>query len=202
MPEYLGGTNLRRIVRRETDKAPFGRVSVVTSGPMAVVRVHTVRPERVDSHRSADLVPELERVLDRTVTVDTVPEASAYHKYVRLSATKARRVMDEVRGRYVDEALAILQFMPNKAARLVSKLIRSAAANAFEGFGADPAELKVCLLTADVGPTQKRIKPRAMGRAYRILKRTAHLTAAVTVAPPRPVKTGSRRRGAAKVTRA
>lgn len=202
MPEYLGGTNLRRIVRRETDKAPFGRVSVVASGPMAVVRVHTVRPERVETRKSADLVPALERVLDRTVTVTTVPEASACHKYVRISPTKARRVMDEVRGRYVDEALAILQFMPNKAARLVGKLIRSAAANAFEGFGADPGELKISLITADGGPTQKRIQPRAMGRAYRILKRTAHLTVAVTAASPRPVKTGTRRRGAAKVTRA
>jgi ribosomal protein L22 len=202
MPEYLGGTNLRRIVRRETDKAPFGRLSVHTAGPVAVVRVHTVRPERVDSHRSADLVPELERALNRSVTVTTVPEASAYHKYVRISPTKARRVMDEVRGLYVDEALAILKFMPNKAARLVSKLLRSAAANAFEGFGADPNELKVSLLTADGGPTQKRVQPRAMGRAYRILKRTAHLTAAVVAAEPRPIKTGSRRRGASKVTRA
>jgi len=203
MPEFLGGPNIRKIVRQGTDKAPFGRVTVQTSGPMAVVRVHSVKPERVMTRRSADLVPELERALKRTVTVDVTPEAQAVHKYVRVSPTKARRVMDEIRGKYVDEALSTLQFIPNRAARYVEKLIRSAAANAFEGWGGEPAELKVALLTADPGPTQKRIQPRAMGRAYRILKRSAHLTAAVQAAEPRPLKGGAaRRRGRAAVTRA
>lgn len=203
MPEFLGGPHIRKIVRRGTDKAPFGRVSVQTSGEVAVVRVHSVKPERVISRRSADLVPELERALKRTVTLDVTPEARATHKYIRLSPFKARRVMDEVRGKYVDEALAILQFMPNKAARYVSKLIRSAAANAFEGWGAEPGELKITLLTADPGPTMKRIQPRAMGRAYRILKRSAHLSVAVTAAEARPQKSGRKpRRGTASVTRA
>lgn len=203
MPEFLGGPNIRKIVRRGTDKAPFGRVTVQTAGQMAVVRVHSVRPERVNGRRSADLVPELERALKRTVTLDVTPEAHAVHKYIRLSPTKARRIMDEVRGKYVDEALAILQFMPNKAARYVAKLIRSAAANAFEGWGAEPGELKVTWLTADPGPTMKRIQPRAMGRAYRILKRSSHLSVAVTAAEPRPAKSGRRpRRGQASVTRA
>lgn len=203
MPEFLGGPNIRKIVRHGTDKAPFGRVTVQTSGQMAVVRVHSVKPERVSTRRSADLVPQLERALKRTVTVDVTPEAHAVHKYIRLSPTKARRIMDEVRGKYVDEALAILQFMPNKAARYVSKLIRSAAANAFEGWGAEPSELKVSVLTADPGPTMKRIQPRAMGRAYRILKRSSHLSVAVTAAEPRPAKSGrQRRRGQAAVTRA
>lgn len=203
MPEFLGGPNVRKIVRRGTDKAPFGRVSVQTSGQMAVVRVHSPKPDRVNSHRGADLVPELEKALKKTVTLDVTPEASATHKFLRLSPYKARRVMDEVRGKYVDEALAILQFMPNKAARYVSKLIKSAAANAFEGWGAEPAELKVTLLTADGGPTMKRIQPRAMGRAYRILKRSAHIKVAVTAAEPKPLKSGRKpRRGQASVTRA
>jgi len=111
--------------------------------------------------------------------------------------------MNELRGMYVDEALAALQFMPQRAARYISKLIRSAAANAEEGWGADPAELKITLLIADGGPTMKRIQPRAMGRAYRILKRSSHLTVAVTAAEPRPLKGGAqRRRGRASVTRA
>ena len=202
MPEFLGGPHLRKIVRQGTEKAPFGRITVQTSGPMAVVKVHTVRPDRVNSRRTADLVPQLERALKRTVTVDATPESHAVHKYVRLSPTKARRVMDEIRGRHVDEALAILQFMPNKAARYVSKLIRSAAANAFEGWGAEPSELKVSVITADPGPTMKRIQPRAMGRAYRILKRSSHISVSLAAAEPRPTKGGRPRRGRASVTRA
>jgi large subunit ribosomal protein L22 len=203
MPEYTGGPALRKIVRRGTEKAPFGRLTVQASGPVAVVNVHTVKPDTFTARRGADLVPELERSLRRSVTVEVIPEAKAVHKYVRLSPTKARRVMDEVRGKYVDEALATLQFIPNRAARYVSKLIRSAAANAFEGWGAEPGELKVTLLQADPGPTMKRIQPRAMGRAYRVLKRSSHLSAAVTAAAPRVLRGGAaRRRGRAAVTRA
>jgi large subunit ribosomal protein L22 len=203
MPEYLAGPGLRKVIRRGTDKAPFGRVLVQESGQMAVVNVHTVKPDTFQTRRGADLIPELERMLSRTVTIDVTPEAHAVHKFIRLSPTKARRVMDEVRGRYVDEALAILQFVPNRAARYVEKLIKSAAANAFEGWGAEPQELKVSLLTADPGPTMKRIQPRAMGRAYRILKRSAHLTVAVQATEPRPLRgAAARRRGRAAVTRA
>ena len=203
MPVYEGGDKLRRIVRRGTNKAPFGRVVVQSAGNVAVVDVRTVKPDTVQNRRGADLVPELEKSLGgRAVTIQVTPEAHATHKFVRVSATKARRIMDEVRGKYVDEALALLQFMPNKAARLVSKLVRSAAANAFEGWGADPKELKINKLQADVGPTMKRIQPRAMGRAYRILKRSAHLSVAVTAAEPRPLKGKGARKGRAAVTRA
>lgn len=201
MPEYLGGPGLRKIVRNGTDKAAFKRVSVQAAGQVAVVTVHTVKPDALQQRRNADLVPGLEKALKKSVTVQVQPEAQAVHKFVRVSPTKARRIMDEVRGKYVDEALAILQFLPNRAARYVSKLIRSAAANAYEGWGAEPSELKVALLTADPGPTWKRIQPRAMGRAYRILKRTAHLTVAVQAAEPRAAK-GGRRPGRSAVTRA
>jgi large subunit ribosomal protein L22 len=203
MPEYTGGPGLRKIVRRGTNKAPFGRITVQASGPVAVVNVYTVKPDTFQSRRGADLVPELEKALNRSVTVDVKPEAQAVHKFVRVSPTKARRVGDEIRGKYVDEALAILQFMPNRAARHLEKLVRSAAANAFEGWGAEPHELQISLLTADPGPTMKRIQPRAMGRAYRIVKRTAHLTVAVQEAVPKPFRgRGGRQRGRAAVTRA
>ena len=165
------------------------------------MNVHTVKPDQFQARRGADLVPELERALKKTVTVDVTPEAHAVHKFVRVSPTKARRVMNELRGKYVDEALAILQFVPNRAARYIHKLIRSAAANAHEGWGAEPHELKVTLLHADGGPTFKRIRPRAMGRAYRILKRTSHLRVAVTAAEPK-ARSNQRPRGRASVTRA
>ncbi|MFN3648614.1 MAG: 50S ribosomal protein L22 [Armatimonadota bacterium] len=203
MGEYLAGPGVRKIIRSGTNKAPFGRVMVQKSGPMAVVNVHTVKPDTFESRRTADLVPELERVLNRSVTVEVTPEASAAHKFVRVPPLKARRVMNEIRGKHVDEALAILKFVPNRAARYVEKLIKSAAANAFEGWGAEPHELKVTVLHADGGPTMKRIQPRAMGRAYRILKRSAHLSVAVTAAEPRAQRSrGGRQRGRAQVTRA
>jgi large subunit ribosomal protein L22 len=203
MPDFLAGPGVRKIIRRETDKAPFGRVTIQTSGEMAVVNVHTVKPDRLLQRRSPDLVPELERVLNRTVTIQPVPEAHAVHKYVRVPPNKARRVMNEIRGKHVDEALAILQFVPNRAAGYIRKLVKSAAANAFEGWGAEPGELKITVLTADPGPTMKRVQPRAMGRAYRILKRSSHLSVAVTAAEARPARgSAARRRGASAVTRA
>src|SRR5690348_2389208 len=115
MAEYLGGPGIRRIVKRGTDKAPFGRVSIQGSGPVAVVNVHTVKPDTFEQRRGADLVPDLERALNKTVTVDVRPEAQAMHKFVRVPPNKARRVMNELRGMYVDEALAALQFTPNRA---------------------------------------------------------------------------------------
>lgn len=201
MGEYLAGPAVRKVVRHETEKAPFGRITVQTSGGMAVVNVHTVRPETFTARRGPNLVPELERMLRRTVTVDVVGEAQAHHKYVRVPPNKARRVMNELRGKYVDDALAALKFTPNRAARYIEKLVKSAAANAAEGWGASPGELKISVLTADPGPTMKRIRPRAMGRAYRILKRSSHLFVCVQAAEARDQR-GARRRGRAAVTRA
>jgi len=200
MGEYLAGPAIRRIIRGATDKAAFGRVTVQTSGSVAVVNVHTVRPEAFEESRGPNLVLELEQVLGRSVTVEVTPEAQAHHKFVRLPPNKARRVMNELRGKYVDQALAALKFTPNRAARYIEKLVTSAAANAQEGWGADTDELKISVLTADPGPTMKRVRPRAMGRAYRILKRTSHLFVCVSHAEERPSK--ARRRGRAAVTRA
>jgi large subunit ribosomal protein L22 len=109
-------------------------------------------------------------------------ESRAVAKYVRIAPRKVRRVADLVRGKYVDEALAILKFLPNRAAKQVSKVVASAAANAENNLGADRELLKVSLVLIDQGPTMKRIQPRAMGRAYRILKRSSHITIRVTEA--------------------
>jgi len=200
MPIYEGGIHLRRLIREETNKAPIGRVTVDGAGPLAVVRIHTSRPDRVQRGRTEDLVPELERTLKKSVTVEIVPEARAEARQVRIPPNKARRLMDELRGKYADEALAYLQFAPNRGAEYLGKLILSAVANAEEGWGADIGELKISLLKADAGPTIKRIQPRAMGRAYRILRRSSHLTVALQAAE-RTRRPRGRRRGAAAVTR-
>ncbi len=107
-------------------------------------------------------------------------EAIAKHRFARTSAQKARLVADQVRGLPVDKALNILTFSPKKAAALVKKVLESAIANAEHNEGADIDALRVATIMVDEGPSMKRIRPRAKGRADRILKRTAHITVVVS----------------------
>ena len=106
-------------------------------------------------------------------------EAIAIHKFARGSAQKARLVADQIRGVHVEKALEILTYSNKSAAVLVKKVLDSAIANAEHNEGADVDELKVSTIMVDEGLTMKRIKPRAKGRADRILKRTCHITLAV-----------------------
>jgi len=103
-------------------------------------------------------------------------ESSAVAKYVRLSPRKVRLIMDEIRGRHVEEALNMLSFTPQKGGRILKKLINSAVANAQQNSGTDVDQLYIHRIFADEGPSLKRFSPRAMGRATRILKKTCHLT--------------------------
>ena len=106
-------------------------------------------------------------------------EVTAKLSGAALSAQKARLVADQVRGKPVAEALDLLTFSPKKAAKLVKKVLQSAIANAEENNGMDIDELRVSTICVDEGMTLKRIKPRAKGRADRILKRTCHITVMV-----------------------
>ncbi|WP_028304205.1 50S ribosomal protein L22 [Oceanospirillum maris] len=106
-------------------------------------------------------------------------EVAAKLRGARLSAQKARLVADQVRGLPVAEALNLLTFSPKKAAALVKKVLESAIANAEHNEGADIDELRVSTVFVDEGMTMKRIRPRAKGRADRILKRTCHITVKV-----------------------
>ena len=118
-------------------------------------------------------------------TTTEYPSATAVAKYVGISASKARRVINLVRGKSVEEALDILRWAPQSASEPVSKVIASAAANAQNNSGLDPRSLVVATVYADEGPTAKRIRPRAQGRAFRIRKRTSHITVIVESRPPR-----------------
>lgn len=106
-------------------------------------------------------------------------EVAAKLKGAQLSAQKARLVANQIRGKSVDEALNILAFSPKKGAAIMKKVLESAIANAEHNEGADVDELKVSTVFVDEGMTMKRIKPRAKGRADRILKRTCHITVKV-----------------------
>jgi large subunit ribosomal protein L22 len=107
------------------------------------------------------------------------PGAFASARFVRITPMKARRVVDMVRGLPVDDALALLQFAPQAASETVYKVLESAVANAEGTEDLDRATLVVTKALVDQGPTMKRWRPRAQGRATRILKRTSHITLVV-----------------------
>jgi large subunit ribosomal protein L22 len=113
------------------------------------------------------------------MAVDTASEVKAYARYIRMSPHKVRRVLDQIRGRSYREALIILEFMPYRACEPVLKVLRSAAANAEHNQGLDRGSLVVSTAYADQGPSLKRFRPRAQGRAYQIRKPTCHITIAV-----------------------
>jgi large subunit ribosomal protein L22 len=129
------------------------------------------------------------------VATKTTPEriqVRAQAKWVRMSARKARLVLDLLRGRSVPEARTILAFTPRAAAREIDRVLASAVANAESAHGLDGDELIVLEAYADEGPTLKRWRARARGRVNRIRKRTCHITIVVTESPkagrPRPQK--------------
>jgi large subunit ribosomal protein L22 len=134
-------------------------------------------------------------------TATEYPSAVAKARFVRVSPTKARRVIDLVRGKSVADALDILRWAPQAASEPVAKVIASAAANAQNNNGLDPSTLVVATVYADDGPTAKRIRPRAQGRAFRIRRRTSHITVVVESRPSKDAR-GSQSASATRARRA
>ncbi|MEU4837270.1 MULTISPECIES: 50S ribosomal protein L22 [Nocardia] len=125
------------------------------------------------------------------------PTARATAKHVRVTPMKARRVVDLVRGKRVSDALDLLRFAPQAASEPVAKVVASAAANAENNLGLNPDTLVISTAYVDEGATMKRFQPRAQGRAFRIRKRTSHITIEVESVPTAGGTRG-RRKGAAK----
>jgi large subunit ribosomal protein L22 len=134
-------------------------------------------------------------------TATEYPSAVAIARFVRVSPSKARRVIDLVRGKSVTDALDILRWAPQAASEPVAKVIASAAANAQNNNGLDPSTLVVATVYADDGPTAKRIRPRAQGRAFRIRRRTSHITVVVESRPSKDAR-GSQSASATRARRA
>ena len=103
-------------------------------------------------------------------------DAKAKLRYSRISPRKARRLVDLIRGKQVEQALVVLRSMPHAVARTIEKLLRSAVANAEQAKVNSPEDMIISKMVVDPGPTMKRMMPRAQGRANRILKRTSHIT--------------------------
>ena len=131
-------------------------------------------------------------------------EAHATSRYIRSSAQKAGLVMDLIRGKDVNRALAALKFARKSVAEDIHKLLRSAIANATQkdGFSGDVDRLYVSACYANQGPSQKRVRPAPMGRAYRVLKRTTHLTVRVSERPEKVVAVAAEKAPKAKAPRA
>jgi large subunit ribosomal protein L22 len=123
------------------------------------------------------------------------PGGFAEARYVRVTPMKARRVVDLIRGLPAREALTVLQFAPQSASEPVYKVLASAVANAENNERLDPDTLQVAAAFVDEGPTMKRFRPRAQGRAYRIRKRTSHITVVVEslAAKPKPAKKAAKK---------
>ena len=111
---------------------------------------------------------------ERNANKDTRPSAKL--SFARISTTKACYVLDAIRGKNVNDALGLLAYNPRKGSALIEKLLKSAVANAQNNNGMNPEDLYIAECYANKGPTMKRIRPRAQGRAYRIEKRLSHIT--------------------------
>ena len=124
-------------------------------------------------------------------------QAKAIARYVRTSAQKAGLVLDLIRGKDVNRALATLKYTRKSVAADITKVLRSAIANAQQkdGFSGDVDRLFVSACYADQGPSQKRVRPAPMGRAFRVLKRTAHLTVQVAERPEKVARVGGQASG-------
>ena len=116
-------------------------------------------------------------------TTDDAVVVEAKARYIRISARKARVVADQIRGKGFEEAEALLSFSPRGASVPILKLLRSAGANAENNVDLDPEDMLISRITVDEGPTMRRYRPRARGRATRIEKRSCHITLALTPDP-------------------
>ena len=118
-----------------------------------------------------------------TATESSPPVIRASARYVRISARKARVVADQIRGKDYEDAVALLSFSPRGAAVPILKLLRSAGANAENNDDLDAEDLRIDRISVDEGPTLRRYRPRARGRATRIEKRSCHISIALTPIP-------------------
>jgi large subunit ribosomal protein L22 len=196
---------VRDFTRRQLSGDRVWRVGVSLTLDSAHVTVHTPdKPARFTAPRDKGKEPivdklqaELKRHFGREFSVSVVQTPTAVASYIRISPRKVRFVVDAIRGKSVHDALAVLQFVPNSAAKTVLKLIKSAVANAENNHRMDGDTLEVMHVHVDEGPTLKRISQRAQGRAYHIMKRTSHITVGLAESA-KPITAEKRGKGVAR----
>jgi ribosomal protein L22 len=136
--------------------------------------------KKADAKKAAEKKPAPSRRRRRGADSGELPVVRATAKYVRVAPRKARLIADQVRGMHIEQARALLAFSPRGAAEDIHKLINSAAANAENNHDLIGDEMKITSITVDEGPTLRRFRPRALGRATPINKRTSHIAVALT----------------------
>jgi ribosomal protein L22 len=169
-----------RAKAKPAEKKPAGSRGRAKKEEDPVAEEAPAEPEEEKGEEKKSSKPAPARKREATETPTVPPTVRAQAKYVRSSARKARLVCEHIRGKGVDEARAILRYTPRAVARDWSKLLESAVANAEHNHELVGDDLRVSEAYADEGPTLKRYRPRAMGRATRIRKRTSHLTIKLT----------------------
>jgi ribosomal protein L22 len=177
-PEDVEAEEATEVVLEADDEAEESDEAVVDEAPNPARRRRRGAAQAEEADAPAEPAPSRRRSRERPAGPPPVVRAQA--KYVRSSARKARLVCDHIRGKTVEEARAILALTPRAIARDWSKLLESAVANAEHNHELVGEDLYVKAVHADEGPTIKRFRPRAMGRATRIRKRTSHLTILLT----------------------
>jgi large subunit ribosomal protein L22 len=196
---------VRDFVRKRVSGERIWRVGVsLTPNALKVTLITPDKPEKLTDERDKGRAPvvekferELKSAFGRETIIEVVQASSAVARYIRISPRKCRFVVDAIRNKPVQDALAILQFVPNSAAKTVSKLIKSAIANAENNHRMNADVLEVIHVHVDDGPTLKRISPRSMGRAYHIMKRTSHITVGVAESE-KEAKVAKRAKGVAR----
>ena len=182
------GAKPKRSRKKPADDGPPAQAAAETGvdKEAAEATAEKPKPKRTRTKKTEEPVAEAEpaketgRRRDRRPAAQPGVQVHAKARYVRTSARKARLVCDHIRGKDVAEARAILAFTPRAAAKPWLKLLESAVANAEHNHELVGEELRIAAVHADEGPTLKRFRPRAMGRATRIRKRTSHLSITLT----------------------
>lgn len=157
-------------------KLPVRRYEISGKGKQRIITLFTVKPTDFNEDVKTRLSEALAKAFNKEITILVAAEAVAVAKNIRRTPLKVRHVLHLVRGKRVDEAMAILQFTPNFAAADILKVLKSAAANAENGWGASAEELRIHECYADRGAVMKRFRPGPMGRARPILKPLSHIT--------------------------
>jgi ribosomal protein L22 len=170
--------NSKKVAKKEAKKVAGKKTSAASKKEPAKKAAPKKAAKKPSAKKAAKAESKKAAAKKAAPAAPSVVRASA--RYVRIAPRKARLIADQVRGLHIEKARALLQFSPRGAAEDIHKLIDSAAANAENNHDLIGDEMKVSSITVDEGPTLKRFRPRAMGRATPIHKRTSHIAVALT----------------------
>jgi ribosomal protein L22 len=178
-PDKKDSKEVAKKTAKDPAKKPAAKKEAAPKKP-AAKKAETKKPAKKETSKKAAKAKKepAKKAAPKAPVAPPVVRASA--RYVRIAPRKARLIADQVRGLHIEKARALLQFSPRGAAEDIHKLIDSAAANAENNHDLIGDEMKVSSITVDEGPTLKRFRPRAMGRATPIHKRTSHIAVALT----------------------